>query len=340
MREWRSYALPEIFTFERGSRLINSDHVPGEIAYISSSGRDNGIAAYVSPPTGMRIYSNQFTIANSGTVGVVFYHPYTFVASDHCTVLGIRDKLETLDEDLFLFLRPVLELIRHRYNFGREINNRRLSREVLALPATEAGSPDWSYMRSYIQALREQVKFESIDSKAADSVNLNTGSWREYRIGDVFHSIKSGRCGNAQALLAEGNDLPYIGAKRNDYGVVRQVSYPHDERLVFDGPAFAFICDGQGSVGLTTFIPFEKFVGTTTVKFGYHPEVDHEVAAFMSTVIDMNRPRFSFGRKWGSRLEDTIIALPADPHGQPDFGFMRRYIRSLNYGNLIGQASN
>lgn len=338
MITWQPFALLDIFSFERGDRLITVDQVSGETAYISSSGKDNGIASYVTPPAFMKVHRNKLTIANSGTVGVVFYHPYEFVASDHCTVLTLVDESVTLDEDLFLFLRPVLESIRYRYNFGREINTRRLSREVLSLPADSSGVPSWSYMREYIQRIRKPLSFSPIERSAPEPVTFDVGTWSEFRIGDVFQDIKAGKCGSAQNLLVDGNDMPYIGAKRNDFGVVRQVATPESAELVFSGPAFAFICDGQGSVGLTTYVPFSRFVGTTTVKFGYLPELDLEVATFMSTIIDMNRPRFSFGRKWGARLEDTVIALPTAVDGRPDFEFMRQYIKNLDYGDLLAQV--
>lgn len=325
----------DVFSYQRGRRWKTADHVAGEIPYVSSSGRDNGIAAFVTPPEFMQVHKNKMTLANSGTVGVVFYHPYEFVASDHCMVLSLKDESVVLDEDLFSYLRPIVESIRTRYNFGREITNRRLDREVLQLPSSDGETPDWEFMRRSIRDLRSQVSFREVPGRHTGDVDLREVPWADHRLADFFERIQPGRCGNAQELLTDGSDMPYVGAKRNDYGVVRLVDRPTDERLILPGPCMALICDGQGSVGYSTYVPFDEFVGTTTVKFGYHSELDVEVAAFLTTVLDLNRPRFSFGRKWGARVDDTVISLPTTPDGTPDFQFMRRYIRSVSLGDRL-----
>lgn len=335
---WSSFQFSEIFTFERGDRWILSDHAAGDVAYISSSGRDNGIAAYVSPPDFMTVFRDRMTLTNSGTVGVCFFHPYDFVASDHCMVLGLADPGVKLDEDLFLYLRPIIESMRHRFNFGREINARRLSREWISLPTGSDGAPAWGFMREETRRIRARVKFAPISAPSTGKLDLRGRPWQDIRLADLFEQVIPGRCGNAQQLLRDGADIPYVGAKRTDYGVVRMVARPDNERLILPGPCIALICDGQGSVGYSTFVPFAEFVGTTTVKFAYHPEVDVEVAAFLTTVLDRNRPRFSFGRKWGARVNDTVVSVPFSAAGEPDFDFMRNYVRSLEFGNRLQPA--
>lgn len=327
----KKFRFPAVFTQARGQRWKTSDHVPGEVPYISSSGFDNGIAAYVTPPPFMELHNNKMTLANSGTVGVLFFHPYDFVASDHCMVLGLTDPNVTLDEDLFLYLRPIVEAIRGRYNFGREISERRLKREVFELPVDENGEPDWEFMRRRSREIRAEIRFNSVPQKSLRPLDLWAVNWGEFTLSELFTEIHPGKCGNAQLLLTDGNDMPYIGAKRNDYGVMRTVARPSDEKLILKGPCIALICDGQGSVGYSTFVPFQEFVGTTTVKFAYHQEIDLKVATFLTTVLDRNRPRFSFGRKWGARVDKTIVSLPVTIDSEPDFDFMRAYVDSLTY---------
>ena len=81
----------------------------------------------------------------------MFYHNYTFVASDHVTVIGIKDESVKLTENIALYLKPVFEAMRYKYNFGREISDKRIKREQLLLPVEEqSGQPDWDYMARYI----------------------------------------------------------------------------------------------------------------------------------------------------------------------------------------------
>jgi len=102
------FLISDIFDFERGQRLIKSDQIKGDIPYISSTMHNNGVDNFISEKSinkktkkHPKVYNNCLTIANSGSVGSVFYHPYTFIASDHVTVLKLKNK--DLDYKLAFF---------------------------------------------------------------------------------------------------------------------------------------------------------------------------------------------------------------------------------------------
>ncbi len=86
-KKYKYFTFESVFKYERGRRYKTEDHSAGDIAYISSSGINNGVDNYVSPPSFMKEYENKITFANSGSVGSFFYHPYKFVASDHIMVV-------------------------------------------------------------------------------------------------------------------------------------------------------------------------------------------------------------------------------------------------------------
>jgi hypothetical protein len=284
----------------------------------------------------MKVHKNRMTIANSGTVGSVFFHEYAFVASDHCHVLSLKDDTVDLDEDLFIYLRPILESIRQHYNFGREINDRRLRREVVEIPVQIDGTPDWEGMRELSRELRSGVQFNALasDLERGEPTVLSVETWKRFRVRDVFERIIGGYSSSAGELL-DGSDLYYVGATHRDNGVMRLVQRPEVDRAVLKGPCLAFITNGQGSVGYSTFVPLVEFVGTADNKYGYHRELDSWTAAFLIAVLDLNRPRFSFGRKWGSRLADTEIDLPSTVDGTPDWIYMRTYMQQLQYGDQL-----
>jgi len=69
---------------------------------------------------------------------------------------------------------------------------------------------------------------------------------------------------------------------------------------------------------------------------GYNKHLNTYSGIFISTVLDMQRPRYSFGVSWtGERLLSTILKLPADEDDNPDWKYMEDYIKSLPYGDLI-----
>ncbi|RIM32350.1 hypothetical protein BUY22_16545, partial [Staphylococcus cohnii] len=57
---------------------------------------------------------------------------------------------------------------------------------------------------------------------------------------------------------------------------------------------------------------------------------------FISTLLDLERPKYSFGRSWtGNNLDETIIKLPITKQGEPDWIYMEEYIKGLTYGNIV-----
>lgn len=145
--EWDTFFLIDIFDkIQRGKRLIKKNQRPGRTPYVSSTGLNNGVANFLSNEENVRIFSDCLTIANSGTVGSTFYHPYRFVASDHVTHL----KSENMNGYVYLFIATLLNRLSSKYGFNREMNDKRIKRETVILPTTEEGTPDFEYMEQYV----------------------------------------------------------------------------------------------------------------------------------------------------------------------------------------------
>lgn len=149
-KEWKEFFLSDIFLqIQRGKRLITANQKDGVKPYVSSTALNNGIDNFISNEGNVRIFSDCLTIANSGSVGASFYHPYEFVASDHITHL----KQEDMSKFVYLFISTITNELSHKYNFNREINDKRISREKIMLPINEEGNPDYEYMEQYIKNL-------------------------------------------------------------------------------------------------------------------------------------------------------------------------------------------
>ena len=59
------------------------------------------------------------------------------------------------------------------------------------------------------------------------------------------------------------------------------------------------------------------------------------VALFLTTVINLEKYRYNYGRESGqTRIKKAHIKLPSK-NGEPDFEFMESYIKSLPYSSSI-----
>lgn len=127
-KQWNAFFIVDIFdVVQRGKRLKTADHLAGEIPYVSSSSLNNGVDDFVSNDNGVRRFSNCLSLANSGSVGSSFYEPFEFVASDHITHL----KNKGFNKYHYLFLATMTSRLSQKYNFNREINDKRIAREII-----------------------------------------------------------------------------------------------------------------------------------------------------------------------------------------------------------------
>ncbi|WP_193311074.1 restriction endonuclease subunit S [Poseidonibacter ostreae] len=146
-KEWKEYFVTDIFdVIKRGKRLTKSNQENGNMPYISSTGSNNGIDNFIGNNKDVRIFNNCLTIANSGSVGSSFYHPYAFIGSDHVTGL----KKDCMSEYEYMFISTLTNRFSEKYNFNREINDSRISREKILLPMDENEKPDHGYMKQYM----------------------------------------------------------------------------------------------------------------------------------------------------------------------------------------------
>ncbi len=149
-KQWKSFFIVDVFdTIQRGKRLKTADHLIGSIPYVSSSALNNGVDNFVSNDKGVRKFSDCLSLANSGSVGSTFYEPFEFVASDHITHL----KSDKFNKYHYLFLATMTSRLSQKYNFNREINDKRISREIVLLPVTSDNKPDYDYMEKYSRNL-------------------------------------------------------------------------------------------------------------------------------------------------------------------------------------------
>lgn len=159
--KWGAFYIRDIFrTIQRGKRLKNDDHIPGNVPYISSSAMNNGVDDFIGNTEGVRTFRDCITIANSGSVGSAFYHGYEFVASDHVTALKSPD----MDKYTYMFITAATGRFREKYSFNREINDPRINRERIMLPADSSGNPDYHFMAEYMRALEARLLSQYLSS--------------------------------------------------------------------------------------------------------------------------------------------------------------------------------
>ncbi|NLB82165.1 MAG: N-6 DNA methylase, partial [Clostridiaceae bacterium] len=191
---------------------------------------------------------------------------------------------------------------------------------------------NWEYMGNYIKSLsygEMSVDVLCAKNSTDNALSIEIANWSYFPISgkNGIFNIEPCKCSNAGELLEDGNDIDYIGAKKNDNGVMRRVQ--SNEELTTKGNCIIFICDGQGSVGYTNYIE-NDFIGSTTLSVGRNSRLNRYNALFLVAVLDCERYRYSFGRKYKTNLSKARVLLPAKDN-EPDWDYMEKYIKSLPY---------
>ena len=313
-----------VFEYSRGTRLIEENQVPGEVAYISSTKMNNGISNYISPPDNMVIYENKMTLSNSGRVGYLFFHEYPFVASDHVTVIGLKDQTVVLNKEIALYLKPILESMKYKYNFGREISDSRLGKEKVLLPVKDDDTPDWDYMVKTIKQIRKAVKWNTIHIQET-RLSLSDVMWKEFSMDNVFTIKKGKRLTKANIIEGTTN---FIGAISGNNGIRERIS----EEPLYEGNCITV--NYNGSVG-EAYYQESPFWASDDVNVLFLKEhiLNKYIALFLITIIRQNKSHFDFGRKWNlEKMKKTLIKLPVDDSGNINWTFMEGYIKQLPLG--------
>lgn len=191
---------------------------------------------------------------------------------------------------------------------------------------------------------------------------LNISQWSHFSVGELFR-IEPTK-GTTTDELLEGDEIAYIAAKKDSNGLELMCKKKGNEAFVSKGNCLVFIQLGQGSAGYVTYQE-KDFIGMSgKTSCGYNDNMNKYNGAFLTAILDLERPKFSFGRSWtGDRLTGTTIKLPAiqevDSKGQvvyvkdvsgnvikdtkgnpvikmiPDWRFMEDYIKSIPYSDLM-----
>ena len=150
-------------------------------------------------------------------------------------------------------------------------------------------------------------------------------NWKRFRIDEIFSTIERGKV-HSQYSLPDGNGLFYVGAKKGGCGVMKYCGY--DEELISKGNCVVFICNGEGSVGYCNYMD-RDFMASGDLMLAYGDFLNQYTALFIITLLDKERPKYSFGRKYGKYVEKTTIPLPTtNDEETPDWNWVEDYTKA------------
>jgi 16S rRNA G966 N2-methylase RsmD len=177
----------------------------------------------------------------------------------------------------------------------------------------------------YYNELQDRVSKESYNK---EKLNLNFKNWKEIFLRDLF-DVKGSKTTDKKILdeKYKGGKYPYVTTQSSNNGVRGFYDFYTEKGnvLVIDS-AVAGFCSCQ-PLNFSASDHVEKLI----------PKFDINVyrALFLTTIINMEQYRYSYGRKFNQdRIKETLIKLPFK-NDEIDWDFIENYIKGLNYSKYL-----
>ena len=318
-KQWKEFVITDFFAPQIVSNKLSKLDIDddGLIPVQSSESINNGILGYTSKKADFICENNEFYLIFGDHTKSMNIADYSFCVMDNVKVL--KTKIHNKNIALFIITVwkkaiPDLGYARH-WGIAKE--------KKFKLPIDETGSPDFSYMESYMKNLELAVSSSLTDLQSAKkfgvSGKIDISRWKLFKISDLFNVQKGKRL--TKADMKDGK-IRFIGASAINNGITAYIS--NDEHL---HPQNTITLSYNGSIG-EAFYQDEVFWASDDVNVLYPKfEMNRGIAFFIIPLLKTAGKRYAFVDKWKKEdMEKSKIPLPADIDGNPDYKYMENYV--------------
>ena len=329
---WKDFRIGDLFDAYLSKDDIQPKNITkGDTPLISSGKTNNGIVEYIDDDKAKKWDANTITV---DMFGKAFYQNSPYHCVSHGRVNILVSKFD-LTENIGLFLCSVIEQVSVKYQFDNMCTGEKLSNDVIKLPATSDGQPDWDYMESYMKAVIEESEKSLGNLKKADGTKhlINVSRWGEFRVGDLFEKLdlkchkKFDKATDVSTEQTEEFDLPLVNAKHGNNGIMY---YGRSEDWDSTEMTIDIVGDGAASTGDVYAQP--QRTGVLYNAYLVKPLWDctsEYVLQFMACVIERCiKSHFGYENKctW-DKVSQESVWLPITSTGEPDWQYMENYMK-------------
>jgi hypothetical protein len=326
--QWSEFVIGKIFKVSRGKRLIEKDRVKGNIPYFSASATNNGLTDFIQNP----LFIEQDSIIIT-TFCDSYFVKGEFTASDEISIL----KNEYLSEYSGKFIARMITSNREKFTFGYKAFTERIKRQIIQLPATSKGLPDYAFMEQYMRHKEQEniKKFTNYIAKRIEQVQdfkevkpLNQKEWGEFFIEDIFN-IRAGKR-LTKADMHKGK-TPFIGASDSNNGITNFVSNTNSS---LDSNVLGV--NYNGSVVENFYHPYKAIYSDDVKRLSLKKVKGNEfLYLFIKTMILKQKSKFQYAYKFNeTRMLRQKLLFPIDKNGQIDYDYMENYIKKIEHEKL------
>ncbi|MBA0184714.1 restriction endonuclease subunit S [Pectobacterium versatile] len=312
-------SVSDLFEVKYGSNLeLNKQTIdPEGVSFVSRTAKNNGVSARVCLVEGVPpLPAGSITVACGGSVMESFLQSEPFYSGRDIYYLTARLDMSSQEK---IFYCACLRANKYRFNYGRQANR---TLAEIKIPSLES-VPEWVQHANISAA-------DNISKCLLDEIiELDVSSFKPFRYDDIFE-IDRGRGPRKKELNGRGKH-PFVSASEFNNGVTSKT----DHVPMHQAGVISVVRNGNSVAN--AFYQDKPFCSTEDVHI-FTPKINMNkyVALFLCALIKKERYRYSYGRKWGiARMKESLIFLPVDDTGEPDWLLMERYIKTLPFSAAI-----
>lgn len=329
---WKLFSIKDLFYVSRGKRIVkNRDYVDNRgkdniYSVVTAKTLNNAIDGYYS-----RYNCEGNVITSCGEVSGMI----SFYQEDKCWVLDtvriLKPKFNFLNKYIALFLIPLLNKWNYLFSYSRKAKPSDIENLTIKLPVDSNGNPDFEYMENYIKGLDKSININllrALNKIENDKTKIDTSNWKEFKVKSLFNKKIIKKQSKTPSIKGE---TPFITAQSINNGIKTYVS----KENVKTYPKNCITISTNGNC-FDCFYHDYEIVASTDVEVLYSDSLNKYNALFLCSILNKQSEKYNYDKKPKNGIVwETIIKLPADKNGNPDWKYMENYIKSLSYTKYI-----
>lgn len=270
-----------------------------------------------------------YSVNYNGSVVESFYHPYSCLFSDDVK----RFKLKAISGTKYhyLFFKTVILQQKCKYAYGYKFNEQRMQKQMILLPVTNSGTPDYDFMEQYIKEREQKITqnyISFIDNDLQEEktpLSLEQKKWNTFFVGDLFTVRRPQARSEKQYQFGS---IPFIASGNTNNGLTK-CCMPKKEEILDEGN-----CITISPVDGSTFYQETAFLGRggagSSILILYNSNMNRFSGLFIARMLRQTCSKYSYG-KMGNKesIKREKVMLPINDNGKPDYLFMEQYIKYI-----------
>lgn len=153
-KHWGRFRIGDLFQIRIGKNIDgNKADMTGDIAYVTRKETNNGIDGFIN---GKNVLLNKdfpvITIGNE--TAKPYVQQYPFFTGTKVNILKPYSKVSFY---ALQFVATSLQQHKDKYSYSYTTNSTRLKEQIILLPITESGVPDWAFMDAFMRQKEQKL---------------------------------------------------------------------------------------------------------------------------------------------------------------------------------------